>query len=200
MGTRSWDTVPGLNRHSLNVWIVNLSRKRLPVLWNIVASVTLPVAVSTVRTQTPLPVRRRRFASYGYSGKGALIAMDWATDSDIGTGSGILATSDCTGGRGRDRFFERCFLSTGGTAGTDSSGGGVDFIRCCDPELDVLASTAWLGSAFFSSVVRTGDSSSTGGVCSGGGAVFCFVAVASVCEFASALFLFDLEDEVIAPE
>src|SRR5437773_9199812 len=59
----------------------------LPVLLDIFASVILPVATSTLTTQMPLPVRLRRFASYGYSGKGALIAIDCATDKDIGTGS-----------------------------------------------------------------------------------------------------------------
>ena len=92
----------------------------LPVLWNILASVTVPVAVSTVTRQTPLPVRLRRFASYVYPGKGALIAMDWATDSDIGTGAGMLATSVCIARRGR--FFGRGFLAIGAIAGGDSSG------------------------------------------------------------------------------
>src|SRR6266853_1612158 len=99
--------------------MVSLSRILLPVLWNISASVTVPVAVSTVTTQIPLPVRLRRFASYGYSGKGALIAMDWATDRDIGTGSGTPPTSDST--RGGGFLFGRGFLA-GAVAGGDSSG------------------------------------------------------------------------------
>src|SRR4029450_613616 len=103
--------------------MVSLSSSGLPVLWNMVALVTVPVAVSTVTTQTPLPVRLRRFASYEYSGKGALIAIDWATDSDIGTGAGTLAASVCTAGRGR--FFGWDFLSTGSTAGADSSAAGA---------------------------------------------------------------------------
>ncbi len=97
----------------------------------------------------PLPVRFRRFASYGYSGKGALIAMDWATDSDIGTGAGVLTGSDCTGDRVRDRFFERGFVSTGATAGADSSGDAADFVRCGDVEFDVWASNRLAGPGLF---------------------------------------------------
>ena len=123
--------------------------------------------------------------------------MDWATESDIGTGSGMLAASDCIGGRGRDRFFGRGFLSTGATAVADPSGGAADFVGCCDDESDVWVSTAWLGPAFFSSVGRTGGSSSAAGVASGGGGVFCFGVVASVCAFRATFFFFDLECEVI---
>jgi len=64
MGTRTSETVPGLNRQLLNVWMVSLSSSALPVLWDMVALVTVPVAVSTVTTQVPLPVRLRRFISY----------------------------------------------------------------------------------------------------------------------------------------
>src|SRR2546430_10170060 len=103
--------------------MVSLSSTVLPVLWNILASVTVPVAVSTVTTQTPLPARLQRFASYVYSGNGALIAMDCATENDIGTGAAMLATSGCT--RGRGRFFSGGFFSTGTTTGADSSAGGV---------------------------------------------------------------------------
>src|SRR5438046_10354902 len=98
--------------------MVTLSSSGLPVLWNIVAFVTVPVAVSTLTTQIPLPVRLRRFASYVYSGNGAVIAMDWATESDTGTGAEMLATSGCTAGRGR--FLDRCFFSAG-TATTAGS-------------------------------------------------------------------------------
>src|SRR5205814_10019665 len=81
--------------------MVTLSSSGLPVLWNIVAFVTVPVAVSMLTTQIPLPLRLRRFASYVYSGNGAVIAMDWATESDTGTGAEMLAASECTAGRGR---------------------------------------------------------------------------------------------------
>src|SRR5882762_5017792 len=103
--------------------MVSLSRILLPVLWNISASVTVPVAVSTVTTQIPLPVRLRRLASYGYSGKGALIAIDCATESDIGTGAEMFAASVCTAGRGR--FFLRGFFSSGKATTGDSSAGGA---------------------------------------------------------------------------
>src|SRR5919197_449511 len=98
--------------------MVSLSSSGLPVLWNMVASVTVPVAVSTVTTQVPLPARLWRFISYVYSGKGALIAIDCATESDIGTGAEMLATSGCTAGRGR--FLGRGFFSAG-TATTSGS-------------------------------------------------------------------------------
>ena len=96
--------------------MVSLSSSGLPVLWNMVALVTVPVAVSTVTTQIPFPVRLRRLTSYVYPGKGALIAMDCATESDIGTGA-ELAASSCTEERGR--FFARGFSST--TTGADCS-------------------------------------------------------------------------------
>ena len=91
--------------------MVCLSSSGLPVLWNMFALVTVPVAVSTVTTQMPLPVRFRRFISYVYSGKGAVIAMDCATESDIGTGAEMLTGSGCTAGG--CRFLGRGFLSEG---------------------------------------------------------------------------------------
>src|SRR5262245_178442 len=101
--------------------MVSLSSTVLPVLWNMVALVTDSVAVSTVRTQTPLPVRLPRFASYVYPGKGAVIAIDCATESDIGTGAEMLAASGCTAGR--DRFLGRGFFSAGTATTTGSSAG-----------------------------------------------------------------------------
>src|SRR6516165_7183520 len=103
--------VPGLNLQFLNVCVVSLSSSGLPVLWNIIALVTVPVAGSTVTTQTPFPLRLRRFISYVYSGKGAVIAMDWATESETGTGSEMLAAAGST--TGRRRFLGRGFLSAG---------------------------------------------------------------------------------------
>jgi len=63
IGIRTFETVPGLNRQRLNALTAELSRIGLPILWAIVASVTLPLAVSTVTTQTPLPVILRLRAS-----------------------------------------------------------------------------------------------------------------------------------------
>ena len=62
--------------------MVTLSRIALPVLCAIIALVTLPLAVSTIMTQIPFPVILACFAWYGYSGKGALIAIAWAADND----------------------------------------------------------------------------------------------------------------------
>jgi hypothetical protein len=123
--------------------------------------------------------------------------MDWATDSEIGAGSGMPGGSGRAAGRGL--LFERGFRSTGATAVEYSSGGAADLVKCVDVELDVLGSTASLGLAFFSSVVRTGGSSSTGRVDSGACAVLRFGAVAGVREFGSVFFFFDLEGEVISP-
>jgi len=47
---------PGLNFHRRNALVVDWSRRLLPVLCAMVASVTLPLATSTVTTQIPLPV------------------------------------------------------------------------------------------------------------------------------------------------
>ena len=60
------ETAPALNRHRWNALVAALSSIGLPVLCAIVAPVTLPLAVSTVTTQTPLPVTWRERASYGY--------------------------------------------------------------------------------------------------------------------------------------
>ena len=71
MGILTFETVPGLNRHCRNALTAELSNIGFPVLCAIEASVTLPPAVSTVTTQTPLPVTWRERASYGYWGRGA---------------------------------------------------------------------------------------------------------------------------------
>jgi hypothetical protein len=84
IGVRTFDTVPGLNRHRRNALVAALSKMGLPVLCAISALVTDPLPVSTVMTQTPLPVTLERRASYGYSGRGALTATAFAEDIDIG--------------------------------------------------------------------------------------------------------------------
>jgi hypothetical protein len=63
IGILTLETVPGLNRQRLNALTAELSRIGFPILWAIVASVTLPLAESTVTTQTPLPVILRLRAS-----------------------------------------------------------------------------------------------------------------------------------------
>ena len=56
IGILTLETVPGLNRQRLKALTAELSRSGFPMLCAIVASVTFPVPVSTVTTQTPLPV------------------------------------------------------------------------------------------------------------------------------------------------
>ena len=65
IGILTLETVPGLNRQRLNALTAALSRIGFPMLWAMVASVTLPLPVSTETTQTPLPVIFRLRASYG---------------------------------------------------------------------------------------------------------------------------------------
>jgi len=63
IGILTLETVPGLNRHRLNALTAALSRIGFPILWAMVASVTLPLPESTLTTQTPLPVILRLRAS-----------------------------------------------------------------------------------------------------------------------------------------
>ena len=63
IGVRTFDTVPGLNRHRRNALVAALSKIGLPVLWAISALVTDPLPGSIVMTQTPLPVIFERRAS-----------------------------------------------------------------------------------------------------------------------------------------
>ncbi len=99
MGVRTFETVPGRNLQRRNALNAALSRMGLPVLWAMTALVTLPLEVSTVMTQTPLPVARIRRASYGYSGRGALTATALAEDIDIvpGTPAGFGRAIGATG-------------------------------------------------------------------------------------------------------
>src|SRR4029077_7857028 len=129
MGILTWETVPGLNRHSRNALRAALSSIGLPILCVMDAPVTLPLPGSTVTTQTPLPVTRRKRASYGYCGRGAFMARAFALDiviawaligvnfcaAGVGRGGGVLSSwnSGCTSGGG------------GGSGRGISSGGGV---------------------------------------------------------------------------
>jgi len=63
IGIRTFETVPGLNRQRLNALTAELSRMGFPILWAMLASVTLPLPVSTETTHTPLPVMCRLRAS-----------------------------------------------------------------------------------------------------------------------------------------
>ena len=123
IGTRTCETLPGLNRHLRNVSVVTLSRIALPVLCAIIALVTLPLAVSTIIAQTPLPVIFACFAWYGYSGKGALTARAWAADKDSEVGVDKLATWDCAAEA--DRFFTRVLFFTRATGDAGSSAAAV---------------------------------------------------------------------------
>jgi len=130
------------------VLVVTLSSIASPVLCAIIASVTLPLAVSIVMTQTPLPVILARLAWYGYSGKGALTAIAWAAGNDNGVGVEELAASDCTAGA--VRFFARVFFCTGIAGVTGSSGGCVVCpVAGAGFRVDALAAIFKLGSAFF---------------------------------------------------
>src|SRR3954452_2116520 len=82
-------------------------------------SVTAPVAGFTVMTATPLPVSRARRASYGYSGRGALIATALADDMDIvppGTPAGR--------GRARGAIVRFLFGRSGGRSAVSSTNSG----------------------------------------------------------------------------
>src|SRR6476620_9693102 len=83
IGILTLETVPGLNRQRLNALTAALSRIGFPILWAMVASVTLPLAASTVTTQTPLPVILPLRASEGKSGRGALKALAFACEAVI---------------------------------------------------------------------------------------------------------------------
>lgn len=63
IGILTLETVPGLNRQRLKALTAALSRIGFPILWAMLASVTLPLPVSTETTQTPLPVMCRLRAS-----------------------------------------------------------------------------------------------------------------------------------------
>src|SRR5437868_14080060 len=88
MGTFTFGaTFPGWKRHRLNVLVVALSRIGLPMDCAIVASVTLPLAVSTLSTATPLPMTCRQRASYRQSGLGAKIVTAFAPDNYLVAGT-----------------------------------------------------------------------------------------------------------------
>src|SRR5947208_17070931 len=98
MGILTLDTVPALNRHCLNALTVALSKMGLPILWVMLASVTWPLAGSTVTTQTPLPMTLCARASYGYGGRGAYTARALALD--IGSCLTRATFPTCFGRRG----------------------------------------------------------------------------------------------------
>ena len=130
IGILTWETVPGLNRHCRNALRAELSSIGLPVLCVMEAPVTLPLAASTVATQTPLPVMRFERASYGYPGRGEFMARAFALDIDIAWA--LIGTNFCCaagGGRGGGVLSStNSGLISGGGGGSGSgisSGGGV---------------------------------------------------------------------------
>jgi hypothetical protein len=136
-----------LNLHLLNVSVVTLSRIALPVLCTIITFVTFPLVVSTIMTQTPLPVTLACFAWYGYSGKGALTAIAWAADNDKEVGVEKLVGSDCTAGGAR--LLTRCFFSAGAAGVVDSSGVTACSIAGAGFSLDAEAAISRIRSFFF---------------------------------------------------
>jgi len=129
MGILTWETVPGLNRHSRNALRAALSSIGLPILCVMDAPVTLPLPGSTVTTQTPLPVMRRERASYGYWGRGAFMARAFARDIVIAWA--LIGVNFCAAGGGRgggvlSSWNSGCTSGGGGGSGRGiSSGGGV---------------------------------------------------------------------------
>ena len=139
IGVRTLEKPPGLKRHRRKALVAALSKIGLPVLCAISALVTEPLPGSTVITHTPLPVTLDRRASYGYSGRGALIAEALAFDIDTGptgpTGFGLARGTTGAllgvrfgGGVGFSSTNSGCcsgMASGGGGGGGSSSGGGV---------------------------------------------------------------------------
>ena len=130
MGILTWETVPGLNRHCRNALRAELSSIGLPILCVMEAPVTLPLAASTVTTQTPLPVMRFERASYGYPGRGEFMARAFALAIDIAWA--LIGVNFCCaagGGRGGGVLSStNSGLISGGGGGSGSgisSGGGV---------------------------------------------------------------------------
>ena len=130
IGILTWETVPGLNRHCRNALRAALSSIGLPILCAMEPPVTLPLAGSTVTTQTPLPVILRERASYGYWGRGAFTARAFALDIVIAWAL-IGANFCCAAGGGRgggvlSSTNSGLISGGGGGSGTGiSSGGGV---------------------------------------------------------------------------
>jgi hypothetical protein len=144
--------------------VVTLSSIALPVLCAIIAFVTFPLAVSTIMTQTPLPVTLACFAWYGYSGKGALTAMAWAADNDKEVGVEKVLTSDCT--RGGARLLTRCFFSAGAAGIVDSSAVAACLIGRAGFSLDAVSAISRLRCFFFFFSFGGGVASSVS-MCSG---------------------------------
>src|SRR5256714_5160617 len=122
--------------------VAALSKIGLPVLWPMLASVTLPSA-PTETTMVPLPVTLERRASYGYSIRGLEIMAAFPVGTGpfgaFETGRWIGATGLLLGVRlGCGVFSSRNsggaasgIASGGGGGGGSSSGGGGGASCCC---------------------------------------------------------------------
>jgi hypothetical protein len=152
-GILALETAPGLNRHRRKALTAELSRIGLPRLWAIVASVTLPVAGSTVTTQTPLPMSFLERASYGYSGLGAKMAAALAPAADTAApcccgraiGATFVAGLFFGGGVGCSSLNSGSTVCGGGGGGTSgSSGGGVGSGGCSCCSIPITTASGML--------------------------------------------------------
>ena len=91
IGILTFETVPGLNRHFRNALTADLSKVESPVLCSIEAALTRPLAGSTDRMQTPIPVTLSERSLAGYLGRGVKVARAFAEEYEVI--SGVLAAS-----------------------------------------------------------------------------------------------------------
>ncbi len=115
IGILTFETVPGLNRHFRNALTADLSKVESPVLCSIEAALTRPLAGSTDRMQTPIPVTLSERSLAGYLGRGVKVARVFAEEYEVI--SGVLAASGAFLGA----VFRR--LGCGGGGGVASSAG-----------------------------------------------------------------------------
>jgi hypothetical protein len=123
IGTLTFETVPGLNRHFWNALTADLSKVGSPVLCSIEASVTRPLARSTETMQTPILLAPAERTLDGYLGRGVKVARAFAEEYEVICG--VLATSGallgaifrrfgCGGGGGVASSTDSCAICTGG--------------------------------------------------------------------------------------
>src|SRR2546430_13367952 len=96
IGILTFETVPGLNRHFRNALTADLSKVESPVLCSIEAAVTRPLAGSTDRMQTPIPVTLSERSLAGYLGRGVKVARAFAEEYEVISG-GFAAPGACLG-------------------------------------------------------------------------------------------------------
>src|SRR6266508_1050464 len=91
IGILTFETVPGLNRHFRNAFTADLSKVESPVLCSIEAALTRPLAGSTDRMQTPIPVTLSERSLAVDLGSGLNVAIACAEEYEVI--SGVLASS-----------------------------------------------------------------------------------------------------------